>query len=361
MEVVLTQEEVNNYMSLLNQSQREFIEENIKQKKKSKWLEVLAKSKGIMINATMSLEEIESKIADWILIDVKDGGYMKRPFKCDCGARLRYQYILKNSKTKETRKLGVNCLEKHISLSPQIIKDVKKGIYHIDLERDEILTKFYHRDFYTRKIPKGFEVPDLFAKQLALELPLTDLQIHKLDRLLDEYESKRRYEKRMEMERLKRKKAIESLNEEQSAYFQQLNESDKTELVQLLIKEGQTEQEELDEIDVIKDDEILKHIELELPLLQRQKQVIDSAKRSQLIKYATEELTLESILERHLETLQAVRHKQEQIPRGLRKDWVTIQELVRSLKNGEDFNYARFKLLLSNLIIPLRIKKDKFL
>ncbi len=43
------------------------------------------------------------------------------------------------------------------------------------------------------------------------------------------------------------------------------------------------------------------------------------------------------------------------------KDWLKIQELSRNLQNGTEFDYGKFKLLLSNLIIPLKVESDPYL
>jgi hypothetical protein len=73
------------------------------------------------------------------------------------------------------------------------------------------------------------------------------------------------------------------------------------------------------------------------------------------------EITFGLIMNRHLETLKEVRKKEDAIPLGLRKDWDRIQEFIRNLQNKQDFDYSTFKLLLTNLLIPLGINKDPYL
>lgn len=85
---LLTEEKVSHYMSLLNQSQRDFLQEYIKQSKKSKWLQVLAEKKGISIEGELDFKNLEAKIADWVLVDVRDGGLGKRPYRCACGQKI---------------------------------------------------------------------------------------------------------------------------------------------------------------------------------------------------------------------------------------------------------------------------------
>ena len=66
-------------------------------------------------------------------------------------------------------------------------------------------------------------------------------------------------------------------------------------------------------------------------------------------------------MDRHLQTLRAVREKEDVIPQGLKKDWDKIQELSRNLQDGLAFDYGLFKLLLSNLTTPLKVEKDVYL
>jgi hypothetical protein len=67
-------------------------------------------------------------------------------------------------------------------------------------------------------------------------------------------------------------------------------------------------------------------------------------------------ISYEELIERHLTELKQIRAKEELIPAGLRKDWDIIRDIVRAAKRREEFDYSRFKLLLSNLKIPLRIQ-----
>lgn len=425
MDNLLTQEQVNKYLLLLNQPQRDFIEENIKQKKKSKWLEILAHSKGINIDEKMSLDEIERKVADWILVDILDGGYKQRPYRCDCGTRLRYQYILKNSRTDETCKLGVNCLEKHINLPIEVIKDVKKGLYHIDLERDEILVKYSNREFYTKVLPDDVNLPSIIDEQLRLKLPLTELQIKQINRLLEKYNEKKRYYKLLEKLSKEQRDFIFLLSERDQAEVlenidmkrqpnnsdlagiaitddihqfvklrlpllerqQKLIEKQRKELIYNELNDNQKkfltrfsngEKEEilnkikagfstgnLDMTFIDKKSEIFEQVQLQLPLLRRQMDELQRMRqefKANLIN-RKHEVTYQFIIDRHLGTLQEVSKKEANIPQGLRKDWHEIKESVRQLKQGnnQSFNYRTFKVLLSNLIIPLKIEKDIFL
>ncbi|TWG29492.1 hypothetical protein [Geobacillus sp. C56-T2] len=65
-------------------------------------------------------------------------------------------------------------------------------------------------------------------------------------------------------------------------------------------------------------------------------------------------ISYEELIERHLSELKQIRAKEELIPAGLRKGWDIIQDIVRAAKRRREFDYSRFKLLLSNLKVPLR-------
>ena len=90
---ILSRKQLETTMDVLTEDQRNFLEHKLKIRKKSQWLQILAQYKGVHITNEMSTEEIEERIDDWILIDYLDGGYKKRPYKCDCGQSLRFQYI----------------------------------------------------------------------------------------------------------------------------------------------------------------------------------------------------------------------------------------------------------------------------
>lgn len=62
------------------------------------------------------------------------------------------------------------------------------------------------------------------------------------------------------------------------------------------------------------------------------------------------------LLNRHLEELKKIRNMEDKIPLGLRNDWLIMQDIVFIAKEGGPFDYSRFKLLLENLKIPLRLK-----
>lgn len=423
---ILTKTELEQATELLNDEQRFFIENRLKIQKKSQWLQVLATYKGIDIKEDMSVEEIENKIDDWILIDFLDGGFGQKPYKCDCGHALRFQYIIQNKKAGEIRKLGESCFEKYISLPPSVIKDVKSGMYNIDLERDEILTKLKKKLFFPLDKYLHLKLPPDIVEQHQVGLPLTDLQINLVERIHERYEeekrlaavfnelngeqkhfvSKMRYKERRELllsleagytEELvpdeemdfydediqnhmklklpllhhqqlrvkqiraviRRKHKMMKLDDKQKEWVLQFPIDEQDELLNNLGKPAYYLPETNQRIPL--SPEILKNIELKLPLLRRQLKEIHLTKQQIKEEAENKGMTLGILMDRHLDTLRAVREKENLIPPGLMGDWNTIQTLTKNLQNGLDFDYSTFKLLLNNIIIPLRIGKDLYL
>ncbi len=91
----------------------------------------------VTLSEGMTEAEVEEELDSWVLKEVLDGGFGNKPYRCECGTPLRYQYIVLHTKEKKIYKLGETCLENYTNLSPEIINDIKKGFHNIDLERDE--------------------------------------------------------------------------------------------------------------------------------------------------------------------------------------------------------------------------------
>ena len=180
---LLSKKHLEETMSVLTEEQKDYLENRLKIRRKSEWLQILATYKGVDITNDMNVDEIEDKIDDWILIDCLDGGYKRRPYKCDCGQSLRFQYIIQNKKEGEVRKLGEHCFEKYLSLPASVIKDVKSGMYNIHLERDEILTKLRQKVFFPLSNYLHLKLPSYIVEQYELGLPLLDRQIQLVEKI----------------------------------------------------------------------------------------------------------------------------------------------------------------------------------
>ena len=133
--------------------------------------------------------------------------------KCDCGQPLRFQYIIQNKKEGEVRKLGANCFEKYLSLPASVIKDVKSGMYDINLERDEILTKLHKNLFFPLSRYLHLHLPSDILEQNEIELPLLDSQIHLVERINERYQDDKRLSQ-----------LFERLSGPQKAYVSRMNQ-----------------------------------------------------------------------------------------------------------------------------------------
>jgi len=424
---LLSKKHLEETMNLLTEEQKDYLENRLKIRRKSEWLQILADYKGVDITTDMNVDEIEDKIDDWILIDCLDGGYKQRPYKCDCGQPLRFQYIIQNKKEGEVRKLGESCFEKYLSLPASVIKDVKSGMYNIDLERDEILTKLRQKVFFPLSNYLHLKLPPYILEQYELGLPLLDRQIHlvekinvrykeekKLSRLFDRLDSKQKayvskmnqkdrrelllslengfidelipdeeipdfdecIKKQIELQlpllkeqqeiikdykiKKKREKFLNRLTEEQKNWFLEFNLTEQNEILEKVNETPYYKINQVKGLPISK--EIITQLQFNLPLLNRHLSEIRFAKiKINEMKNVDSGITFGMLMDRHLETLRAIREKEKAIPQNLMKDWLKIQELSSDLQNGAEFDYGQFKLLLSNLIIPLRVESDPYL
>jgi len=101
----LTEAEVDEIYQLLTSKQRKYMDAFTKWSKKNEWLEVLALKKGIIVTEDMDNEQLAEAVDDWILVEILDRGCRNRPFRCECGMSLRYQYIVTHNKQNKTYKL----------------------------------------------------------------------------------------------------------------------------------------------------------------------------------------------------------------------------------------------------------------
>jgi Fe2+ or Zn2+ uptake regulation protein len=355
----LTEREVNDILNTLSPEQQEFLSAHLKQGKKSKWLEVLSQKKGIPLSEGMTEEEIEEQMESWVLKEVLDGGFGNKPFRCECGTPLRYQYIVYHTKEKKTYKLGVTCLENYTTLAPELISDIKKGFHTIDLERDELLTKYQWKQFFP--IEKFLYIEDLpvdIVHQAKIGLPLTDRQIDTVFSIKKEYDKK-----------VQAKKVLEEFSDAQKTVYEVLPRWKKEEVIQRFIDRDGFDVEIPEDF---QHEEVQTFIEIGFPLLEQHLFKLNeylNARREQeqlLLSRQNEmgksiKITYDEIIRRHLVTLKKVREKEGSIPRGLHSDWVKIQLQVRELKEEQEIDYSSFKLNLSMLVFALKIEPDSFL
>jgi len=372
----LAKHEVEQLMILLNEEQRAFLEEHSKQNKKSKWIESLARQKGIVIDPALSYEEMEALVDDWILVDILDSGLGNRNYHCECGRPLRYQYLVHHKKEGKTYGLGSKCFTYHTNLSPAVVKDIIEGFHKVDVERDEILVQFFRdqNDWDLGPFLYVDTIPEEYIVQFNLGLPLSLKQKAKVIKLKQVYDEARKYER-----------ALASLNPAQRKVYDSLAGVDQAAVLDKIVAPAA----EFDWGDVADlpaeafEGELAVFLDVQLPLLERHKDVIRE-KRYELSRamkdtyYANEStelwerneprpritnhsLSIQELLDRHLPTLKKVREKEGQIPRGLAGDWIAIQDAVRLAKKGNEIDYVSFKVKLMNLCFALHVEMDEYL
>ncbi|NWQ44684.1 hypothetical protein MLOOGBEN_28825 [Bacillus sp. EB106-08-02-XG196] len=373
----LSKAQVNQYMSYLTNDQQEYLLSAIKQSKKSKWLEVLAKKKGFDIQEGMTVEEIENLIDDWILVEILDSGYGNKNYRCICGTNLRYQYIVLNKKQQETYGLGKTCFKNHTNLPSDVVSDILNGFHKIDLERDEILYKVASKE-YTDITPYQLinNIPKDILNQSKLGLPLTDKQLALLEGLKREHDSV-----------LKLEKLFHSLHPDVRKFIVRFPNEIKEEIIEKLLFERDYL---VDLPNDFHDEEIEQFVSLGLPLLDKHlerlhqynrnvKQKVKELRRQEeeaywrSMQYQNRErkinyiqttdstLNYETLINRHLTTLQKVREKEGQLSPRMKGDWNKVEHMVRECKKGKVFDYSSFKLNLNMICLSIKVERDIYL
>lgn len=373
----MNEKERSNLLEKLNSNQKKFLENNIKQLKCNLWVEELAKLKGIEFTGGMDTEKLAKKIDDWILVDILDGGYMNRPYRCMCGKSLRRQYILKNKSRDITLKLGQECLKKYTKLDEEVIRDILSGFYKVNTELDDILCR-YNEGLASDHI-RYLEEPVLPVKykvQIEMGLPLSERQESRTQKLIKEYNNAIK-ERRLLDELIK---IEEGLSAPQRKFINtSISKEDKHQLI-IRLKNGDYIHK-IEDIEGINASDIVEQkIKLKLPLtheeekkIEIRKTLISASRRrrerfankvsvNKKIKQGTEEITIdyETIFRNHGELLNEVHEKQENIPGSLQKDWSMIKSLIKDSEEGRDIPRRKFLLTLSNIATSIGIYADLY-
>jgi hypothetical protein len=172
----------------MTESQRSFLIGKLKRGKHTIFANELVKGKGTFSGSD---RELENEIQQWEFIDLLDGGEGNRPFRCECGMPLRYQYIVQNMETGEIRRFGKQHFEFHTGIPSSIVKDIIKGFEQLDYELDEILYKLdygWDSSILTKMSSLKIGIPFDIQEQLNLELPLLDKQLNRLQKVVREKE-----------------------------------------------------------------------------------------------------------------------------------------------------------------------------
>ncbi|WP_071394243.1 DUF3895 domain-containing protein [Bacillus tuaregi] len=225
MDYFYTSQQRNARLSTLTENQRLFLIEKLKRGKRTVFSNALALGKGTYLGSDQDLEQ---EIQLWEFIDLLDGGEGNRPYRCECGMSLRYQYIVKNIRSGAIKKFGRNHFEFHTGIPANIVKDIIKGFESIDYELDEILYKLengWDRSLIKKIIDYKLEIPIEIYEQLQLRLPLLDKQMNRLAELVREKEEELHIQKYIkELEKLKEEQRKRNLSVSKSVTKPVVNE-----------------------------------------------------------------------------------------------------------------------------------------
>lgn len=124
---------------------------------------------------------------------------------CDCGRRLKNQFILRSRSTGHRLALGISHFQQHASIPETVIREIKRGINEIDLYRDAILAayargrRFPHQAFDYVQSHHGFtnREASLFYQRCLLfsqvDLPLFPNDYQDLMALVKEVQAGHRH------------------------------------------------------------------------------------------------------------------------------------------------------------------------
>lgn len=175
----LSQHERDEIFTNLTDKQKVFLTAQLKRGRKTLFANVLAKDKAGSFS-----DDVASK---WEFLDYLDAGpgwQTNAKLFCECGRTLRYQYIVKNSQTDEVMKFGITHFAEHTGISPELAKEIVRGVERIDYEMDEILMKILNG--WTLKlegidyIPMEIVLPNDIKTHFEYDVPLLDRQVARL-------------------------------------------------------------------------------------------------------------------------------------------------------------------------------------
>lgn len=104
---------------------------------------------------------------------------------CDCGRRLKHQYILRNLNSGKTLKLGINHFADHTDIPEKVMKQLQNEIHHLDFGLDETLRRFRRgvklnpelEAWLLKEKPEQFDKYAFDYAKVALPLTVEDTQL----------------------------------------------------------------------------------------------------------------------------------------------------------------------------------------
>lgn len=78
-------------------------------------------------------------------------GHRGENLYCDCGRRLKNQFILRSRSTGKRLKLGITHFQQHASIPMTVAKEIQRGVNEVHLYMDSILLKYSSGQRFPRK------------------------------------------------------------------------------------------------------------------------------------------------------------------------------------------------------------------
>lgn len=310
MRLPLSHEQVDVIWKTLTIEQQNWINEFTSQRKRDKWFEGLARRKGIVLEHGMTDEDKSKIVDDWELVEILDGGEGNRPFRCECGTALRYQYTVYHPSENKTYHLGSTCIEHYTGLSADVVRDIKNGILQINTQRDEILLMIKNKEFANlqKYLEMGIEVPESIRNQVKIGIPILKDQLDYLEQAYKEIVNRKRLEEWKKREEEERRKLRDRQNTMSSP------------------REYATPR-------------------------------FTSELYETFPNKATSEYTYESFMNENIPILKQIREREELLSPKLREEWEWMQQEVRRLKKEGTMDFDRFVVRMNNMMHPLRITR----
>lgn len=210
----LTQNERNSIMTTLNEKQQDFLHNLLKRSRRTHFANILAKGKAGAEGTT----EIAKQWEFIVYLDAGENWRLESELYCECGIKLRYQYVVKNNITKEIKKFGSSHFEQHTGIPAELAREIKKGFDKIDYELDEILSKINAGwtlvDEGIDVIPKEIDIAEDIQKHFDYQIPLLDRQVKRLQDNLSKFFHQQAEVKRIQQFERAEAKRIQQLEQQ---------------------------------------------------------------------------------------------------------------------------------------------------
>lgn len=166
----------DDWFEALSEEQRQFLTDRLKRSKQTHFANVLARHKADPDWKGEEGHDLDREMMSWVLIDIIDAGAVSDRLRCECGKKLRYQYVVENTMTGAIKRFGITHFQEHSGLPPRVVKDIVNGLQRIDYELDDILWKQHNGWTFPVSDKEMDQFTDVIREQLRLKLPLTDAQ-----------------------------------------------------------------------------------------------------------------------------------------------------------------------------------------